>query len=70
MSTLESARNLKASRTSVFKEIEAGRLHRQVGAHRWTSYENLIEYARRLRAKHEATLDRLTQNAHELVLNS
>lgn len=69
LSTVEAANFLNVSRPFVIKEIEAGRLpHRKVGTHRRVLYEDLVEYARKMRAEQEAALDRMADNARELGL--
>ncbi|MEK6350104.1 MAG: excisionase family DNA-binding protein [Burkholderia sp.] len=68
--TVEAANFLNVSRPFVIKEIEAGRLkHRMVGTHRRISLEDLSEYARQMREKQVAALDRLAENAQELGLD-
>jgi excisionase family DNA binding protein len=69
LSTVEAANVLDVSRPFVIKEIEAGRLkHRKVGSHRRVLYEDLIDYARIMRAEQRAALDRMADNARELGL--
>jgi len=68
-STVEAAHFLNVSRPFVIKEIEAGRLaHRMVGTHRRVAFEDLIAYARKMRERQEAALERLAENARELGL--
>jgi excisionase family DNA binding protein len=68
-STVEAAHFLNVSRPFVIKEIEAGRLpHRMVGTHRRVAFEDLIAYARKMRERQEAALERLAGNARELGL--
>ncbi|KVD68097.1 excisionase family DNA-binding protein [Burkholderia ubonensis] len=68
--TVEAANFLNVSRPFVIKEIEAGRLkHRMVGTHRRIAFEDLIAYARQMREKQVAALDRLAANAQELGLD-
>lgn len=70
LSTVEAANFLNVSRPFVIKEIEAGRLkHRMVGSHRRVLYEDLVEYAREMRAGQQAALDRMAENARELGLD-
>lgn len=69
LSTVEAANFLNVSRPFVIKEIEAGRLkHRKVGTHRRVLYEDLLEYARNMRAEQHAALERMADNARELGL--
>jgi len=69
LSTVEAAHFLNVSRPFVIKEIEAGRLpHRMVGTHRRVAFEDLIAYARKMRERQEAALERLAGNARELGL--
>jgi excisionase family DNA binding protein len=69
LSTVEAAHFLNVSRPFVIKEIEAGRLpHRMVGTHRRVAFEDLIAYARKMRERQEAALERLAENARELGL--
>lgn len=69
LSTVEAANFLNVSRPFVIKEIDAGRLaHRKVGTHRRVLYEDLLAYARTMRAQQEAALDRMADNARELGL--
>lgn len=68
-STVEAAHFLNVSRPFVIKEIEAGRLpHRMVGTHRRVAFEDLIAYARKMRERQEAALERMADNARELGL--
>ena len=67
LSTVEVANFLNVSRPFVIKEIEAGRLkHRKVGSHRRVLYEDLLAYARDMRAEQETALERMADNAREL----
>jgi excisionase family DNA binding protein len=69
LSTVEAAHFLNVSRPFVIKEIEAGRLkHRKVGSHRRVLYEDLLEYARTMRAQQQLALERMAANARELGL--
>jgi excisionase family DNA binding protein len=69
-STVEAARFLNVSRPFVIKEIESGRLpHRMVGTHRRVAFEDLIAYARKMRERQEAALERLAENSRELGLD-
>lgn len=69
LSTVEVANFLNVSRPFVIKEIDAGRLkHRKVGSHRRVLYEDLLEYARNMRAEQHAALERMADNARELDL--
>ncbi|WP_186132726.1 excisionase family DNA-binding protein [Burkholderia gladioli] len=68
--TVEAANFLNVSRPFVIKEIEAGRLkHRMVGTHRRIAFEDLVAYARQMREKQAAALDRLAANSQELGLD-
>lgn len=68
-SIVEVAHILNVSRPFVIKEIEAGRLaHRIVGPHRRIACEDLIAYARKMRERQEAALERLAENARDLGL--
>ena len=54
----------------LIKEIESGRLpHRMVGTHRRVAFEDLIAYARKMRERQEAALERLAENSRELGLD-
>ena len=69
LTTQEAADVLNVSRPFVIKEIEAGRLpHRMVGTHRRVAFEDLMAYARKMRERQEAALERLAENARELGL--
>jgi excisionase family DNA binding protein len=69
-STVEAAHFLNVSRPFVIKEIESGRLpHRMVGTHRRVAFEDLIAYARKVRERQEAALERLAENSRELGLD-
>ncbi|MFG6430349.1 excisionase family DNA-binding protein [Roseateles sp. LYH14W] len=69
MSTVEAANYLNVSRPFVIKEIEAGRLkHRMVGSHRRVEFEDLEAYARDMRARQEAALQRVADNARDMGL--
>ncbi|MGA7779308.1 MAG: helix-turn-helix domain-containing protein [Paraburkholderia sp.] len=68
--TVEAAHFLNVSRPFVIKEIEEGRLqHRMVGTHRRIAFDDLVEYANKMREKQAAALDRLADNARELGLD-
>ncbi|MCA8298790.1 helix-turn-helix domain-containing protein [Burkholderia sp. AU30198] len=68
--TVEAAHFLNVSRPFVIKEIEAGRLnHRMVGTHRRIAFDDLVKYARQMREKQEAALDKMAENAQELGLD-
>jgi excisionase family DNA binding protein len=70
MSTVEVANFLNVSRPFVIKEIEAGRLpHRMVGSHRRVLYEDLLIYAKEMRAGQQAALDRMADHARALGLD-
>ncbi len=70
LSTVEAANFLNVSRPFVIKEIEAGRLpHRKVGSHRRVLYEDLVAYAREMRAQQQQALERMADNARELGLD-
>lgn len=67
--TVEAANFLNVSRPFVVKEIEEGRLpHRKVGSHRRIAFEDLIVYARAMRAGQEQALERMADNARALGL--
>jgi excisionase family DNA binding protein len=69
-STVEAAHFLNVSRPFVIKEIESGKLpHRMVGTHRRVAFEDLIAYARKMRERQEAALERLAENSRELGLD-
>lgn len=69
-STVEAANFLNVSRPFVIKEIEANRLaHRMVGTHRRIAFEDLLAYARQMRAQQEGALERMAENARELGLD-
>ncbi len=68
--TVEAAHFLNVSRPFVIKEIEEGRLpHRMVGTHRRIAFEDLLAYARKMREKQAAALERMAENARELGLD-
>lgn len=68
--TVEAAHFLNVSRPFVIKEIDEGRLpHRMVGTHRRIAFEDLVAYARKMREKQAAALDRMADNARELGLD-
>jgi excisionase family DNA binding protein len=68
--TVEAANFLNVSRPFVIKEMDAGRLpHRKVGSHRRISLEDLLAYAKKMRATQTSALDRLAENARELGLD-
>jgi excisionase family DNA binding protein len=68
--TVEAAHFLNVSRPFVIKEIEEGRLpHRMVGTHRRIAFEDLLAYARKMREKQAAALERMAENARELCLD-
>ena len=70
-STVEAAHFLNVSRPFVIKEIEAGRLeHRMVGTHRRIPFEGLQAYARAMRGRQRAALERLADDARDLGLDS
>lgn len=67
--TVEAANFLNVSRPFVIKEIEAGRLpHRKVGSHRRIALDDLLAYAKEMRAQQLSALDQLADNARELGL--
>jgi len=69
-STVEAAHFLNVSRPFVIKEIEAGRLeHRMVGTHRRIPFEGLQAYARAMRGRQRAALERLADDARDLGLD-
>lgn len=68
--TVEAANFLNVSRPFVIKEIDEGRLpHRMVGSHRRIAFEDLLAYARKMREKQTAALERMAENARELGLD-
>lgn len=68
--TVEAANFLNVSRPFVIKEIEAGKLpHRKVGSHRRIALEDLLAYAKKMRADQAAALDRMADNARDLGLD-
>jgi len=70
VSTVEAANFLNVSRPFVIKEIEQGRLpHRMVGTHRRIAFDDLLQYAEKMRARQQSALDRMADNARELGLN-
>jgi excisionase family DNA binding protein len=70
LSTVEAAHFLNVSRPFVIKEIEEGRLpHRKVGTHRRVTFEDLQNYAQKMREKQERALERMADNARELGLD-
>ena len=70
LSTVEAAHLLNVSRPFVVKEIEEGRLpHRKVGTHRRVAFEDLQEYAKKMREKQARALERMADNARELGLD-
>lgn len=70
LSTVEAANFLNVSRPFVIKEIEEGRLpHRMVGTHRRIEIADLMEYAKKMRERQKAALDRMAENARELGLD-
>lgn len=70
LSTVEVANFLNVSRPFVIKEIEEGRLpHRKVGTHRRVAFEDLRDYARKMREKQTEALERMADNARELGLD-
>lgn len=70
LTTVEAANFLNVSRPFVIKEIDAGNLpYRMVGTHRRVAFEDLVNYARRMRGRQEAALERLADNSRELGLD-
>ncbi len=70
VSTVEAANFLNVSRPFVIKEIEQGRLpYRLVGTHRRIAFEDLVQYAEKMRAQQQSALERMSANAHELGLD-
>lgn len=70
LTTVEAANFLNVSRPFVIKEIDAGNLpYRMVGTHRRVDFEDLVNYARKMRRRQEAALDRLAENSRELGLD-
>ncbi|KWR89645.1 excisionase family DNA-binding protein [Cupriavidus sp. IDO] len=68
--TVEAANFLNVSRPFVIKEIEQGKLpHRMVGTHRRIAFEDLVAYAKAMRERQAAALDRMAENARELGLD-
>lgn len=70
VSTVEAANFLNVSRPFVIKEIEQGRLpYRMVGTHRRIAFDDLTQYAEKMRAHQQSALDRMAENANELGLD-
>ena len=70
LTTIEAAHFLNVSRPFIVKEVEAGRLpHRKVGSHRRIAFEDLMAYAKKMRARQESALERMAENARELGLD-
>ncbi len=70
LTTVEAANFLNVSRPFVIKEMESGRLpHRKVGSHRRIAFDDLMAYAKNMRAAQSGALDRMAINAHELGLD-
>ena|SRR5690625_3303921 len=68
--TVEAANFLNVSRPFVVKEIDEGRLPcRKVGTHRRIAAEDLLAYAKAMRASQSDALDRMAENARELGLD-
>lgn len=68
--TVEAANFLNVSRPFLIKEMEAGRLaYRKVGSHRRVAFEDLLSYARTMRARQESALEQMADNARELGLD-
>ena len=68
--TVEAAQFLNVSRPFVIKEVAAGRLrHRMVGTHRRIAFEDLLAYQDQMRARQDAALDRMAENARALGLD-
>ena len=68
-STVEAANFLNVSRPFVIKEIEEGRLpHRKVGTHRRVAFEDLLEYARKMRENQASALERMADDARKVGL--
>ena len=69
-STVEAANFLKVSRPFVIKEIESGKLPcRRVGTHRRVAFEDLQAYAKAMRERQQAALQRLADADRELGLD-
>ncbi len=69
-STVEAAHFLSVPRPFVIKEIDSGKQpHRMVGAHRRVAFEDLMAYAKKMRERQEAALERLAENSRELGLD-
>lgn len=69
-STVEAANFLKVSRPFVIKEIQEGRLpHRMVGTHRRIAFEDLMQYATKMRENQKAALERMAEDAANLGLD-
>jgi len=67
--TVEAANFLNVSRPFVIKEIESGRLpHRKVGSHRRIAFDDLMDYAQKMREQQTSALERMADNARELGL--
>lgn len=70
LSTVEAANFLKVSRPFIIKEIEEKRLpHRMVGTHRRIAFEDLLEYAKKMRQNQKAALQRMADDAAALGLD-
>jgi len=68
---MEAATFLSVSRPFLIREIEAGRLHHQmIGTHRLIALEDLLAYARKMREKQAAALERMAVNARDLGLDN
>jgi excisionase family DNA binding protein len=68
--TVEAANFLKVSRPFLIKELEANRLpYRKVGSHRRIALEDLMAYARDMRARQTTALEQLAANARALGLD-
>jgi excisionase family DNA binding protein len=70
LTTVEAAHYLNVSRPFVIKEIEAGNLpHRMVGSHRRIAFEDLVTYAKKVRARQQSALQRMADEAREMGLD-
>jgi excisionase family DNA binding protein len=70
VSTVEAANFLNVSRPFVIKEIEQGRLpYRMVGTHRRIAFDDLAQYAEKMRERQKSALQRMADDANELGLD-
>ncbi|WP_142811078.1 helix-turn-helix domain-containing protein [Tepidiphilus olei] len=70
LTTVQAAHLLNVSRPFLIKEMEAGRLpYRKVGSHRRVALDDLLAYAKEMRARQRQALERLAENERELGLD-